>query len=115
MNPIFDIFQQLFTRYIDTPLAVLIVLSAYFFRKYLCDYFLPKWRMVHKVLLWATLVSIAYYFIVEKPGLTDQNEPVIYLITYFFATSFYEIIFSPMESWVKTNTKKSARSFGKDE
>lgn len=104
MDSIFLIFQQLFQKYVDTSLAVLIVVSAYFFRKYLCDYFLPKVNMAHKVLLWATLVSIIYYFTLQKTGVVEQRPAVIYFITYFFATSFYELLFEPLAKWVKKVT-----------
>lgn len=104
MDSIFVIFQQLFEQYVDVPLALLIVVSAYFFRKFLCNNILPEIRMEHKVLLWATLVSVIYYFTLQQTGVIEKKPPVIYFITYFFATSFYELIFQPLERWVKKMT-----------
>lgn len=100
MESIFLIFQQLFVTYVDVPLAVMIVISAYFFRKFLCNNIFPKIRMEHKVLLWATLVSIIYYFTLQKTGIFEKRPAVIYFITYFFATSFYELLFAPLVKWV---------------
>lgn len=104
MDSVFQIFQQLFQQYVDIPLAVLIVVSAYFFRKFLCNNILPKVRMEHKVLLWATLVSVIYYFTLQKTGVVEQRPAVIYFITYFFATSFYELLFQPLERWIRKTT-----------
>ena len=69
--------------------------------------------MEHKVLLWATLVSIVYYFSLQKTGVVDQRPAVIYIITYFFATSFYELVFQPLERWIKKmsgNNDKNAEA-----
>jgi hypothetical protein len=104
MDAIFLVFQQLFRQYVDIQLALLIVISAYFFKKFLCNYVLPRVRMEHKVLLWATLISVLYYFAFQQTGVVERRPAVIYFITYFFATSFYELIFQPLERWVKKMT-----------
>lgn len=104
MEFIFNIFAALFEKYIDVKLAVLIVTGAYFFRKFLCELFLPKVMMRYKVLIWTTIISVVYYFTLQKTGVVDKTPPVVYIITYFFATSFYELIFQPLEEWIKNKT-----------
>ena len=91
--------SALFKTYIDLTLAVLIVISAYWGRKYICNIF-PKISMAHKVLIWSTIITVLYYFIAQKTGIKSTDGIVKYLITYFFATSFYELVFSPLEKWV---------------
>lgn len=96
MNEVLEIIKQLFTRYIDVTLAILIVFSGYWARKYICN-ILPSWKMAHKMLIWSSLVTAVYYFAIRKAGPLLPGEGIKYVITYFFSTSFYELIFDPLE------------------
>lgn len=94
-------------KYIDITLLVIIILAAYWAKTYLCN-LLPNWRMSWKVLIFSTIVTIAYYMVLVKTGVFKSENVPVYIITYFAATSFYELFFSPLEGWIKKITGKLA-------
>lgn len=96
MQPIFDFLEL----YVDFKLIVLIVLGSYWARKFLKKIF-PKFDMAHKVLIFSTGLTIAYYYLLQRSGMFQENNLPSYFISYFMATSFYELAFKPMEKAVR--------------
>lgn len=82
---------QLLTELIDYKLVVLIILGGYWSKKYFGN-LLPSLPTAHKVLIISVFLSSVYYFIAKGSIIT-------YIITYMFATSFYELAVKPLENW----------------
>ena len=100
-----QVFTELFSKYIDVTLAILIIVTAFWFKKYMLN-ILPKVPMAHKVLLWSTAISIGYYFLLKFTGSLKKDDIVVYVITYCFTTSFYELVFSPLQTMVQNLIQK---------
>jgi len=85
-------------NYIELTLLALIVIGGIFITKYTKD--VTRIKNVHKVLIMSVLLSAIFYFA------EGQNNEFImkYLITYLFATSFYEVLVSYLLT--KLNLKK---------
>lgn len=96
MEPLFDFFS----KYVDFKFALLIVVSSYWAKKFLLKV-LPKIDMAHKVLIFSTILGVMYYMLLQRTGVVDENSLPAYLISYFIATSFYELAFAPMERAIK--------------
>lgn len=77
---------QFLTQYIDNYLFAIIILSGVFITKYTKSITIIQTK--YKVLIVATLASIAAYFITES----DSSFLPKYLFTYTLATSFYEVV-----------------------
>lgn len=91
-------------EFIDFKLVALIVLSAYWMKNFFYNLF-PQVDLKYKVLLWTSLLSILYYYVMVN--LLEQDLEFYNLaITYFAATSFYELAFKPLEDWIKKLTGK---------
>lgn len=88
-------------KLIDFKLLILIVVMARWSKRYLKDIF-PKISFSHKVLFLSTLVSVLYFFIGRHLGYYTNESFYMLLITYFTATSFYEIIYNPIETMIKS-------------
>lgn len=86
-------------EFIDFKLVVLIVFSAYWLKNFF-ENLLPQLNLKYKVLIWTTLLSALYYFVIVKV-LKQEIEVYNLVITYFAATSFYELGFKPLEKFVK--------------
>lgn len=86
-------------EFIDFKLVALIVISAYWLKNFFENLF-PQMNLKYKVLIWTTILSAMYYYAVSK--LMHQEIEVYNLvISYFAATSFYELGFKPLEKFVK--------------
>lgn len=85
--------------YLDYYLLSLIILSGIFITKYTTDI---KINNTYKILISSILISSVFYFI------EDCNKGCLnkYLFTYFFATSFYELIVSVGIKKIKELIKK---------
>lgn len=91
--------NELFTL-IDIKLAVLIIISSYWVKANF-SHIAPKIPIALKIFGWSTVLSVAYYFIGKQAGFITKESLIDLLITYFAATSFYEIFFRPLENWIK--------------
>ena len=72
-------------EHIDYLLLSLIILTGIFITKYTKE--MTKIKNVYKVLVASIVISIILYFIEDCTNECLQK----YLVTYFFATSFYEL------------------------
>jgi hypothetical protein len=91
---------QLFTDCIDWTLVLIIVLSSFWVKKNFSE-ILPAISTPIKILLWSTLVSTLYYYVNFLTGIFQLKDVACYMVTYFFATSFYEIIAKPILSMIQ--------------
>jgi hypothetical protein len=88
-----------FETNLDYYLLIMIILSGIFITKYTAKI---KIENTYKVLISSILISSVFYFI------EDCNKSCLnkYLFTYFFATSFYELIVRVVLNKVKEFIKK---------
>ena len=91
-----EILQSFYETYISTPLLLLIVLSGLFITKYTKG-LLISIKNSYKVLIVSILFSLGFYFFGECKTECIQQ----YIITYLFATSFYELL----AKWLATRTE----------
>jgi hypothetical protein len=91
--------METITIFLDYYLLVMIILSGLFITKYTKDI---KINNTYKVLISSVLISTAFY-IIQDCGKSCLNK---YLFTYFFATSFYELIVRVVLNKVKEFIKK---------
>lgn len=84
---------------IDLKLAVIIIISSYWVKKNFSDIF-KRIPLAVKVFIWSTLMSLLYYYLGQITGLFETGHLIDLLITYFFATSFYELFLKPIENYV---------------
>lgn len=92
-------FLLLLKDYIDGYLLLIIVFSAYWFRKNITSV-LPTWSMAHRVLLWSTIITILYAMAISRSTPLTVKMGIKYGLTYTVTTSFYEIIFDKLEPLV---------------
>lgn len=85
---------------IDFKLLFLIVAMSRWSKRYLKNIF-SKILLSHKILFLSTLISVVYFFVGRHMGFITNESFFILLITYFTATSFYELIFYPIENMIK--------------
>lgn len=91
-----------FETQIDWVLFVIILISSFWVKKNFEDIF-PKVSIAHKILIWCTLLTIAYVAFLHITNALVVKSLPSYCITYFFATSFYELLWKYVVDWV---TKK---------
>lgn len=91
------------TQYLDFGLVGLIVLSAYWLRANFSEIFV-KVPMKFKVLILSTIISCIYAFIMSEL-LHEKVYLFKLVVSYFTATSFYELGFKPIEDLIKKYTK----------
>lgn len=97
--------EQLFNL-IDLKLMILIIVSSYWAKKHLL-FVLPKISIAIKIFFWSTLISAAYFHLGKILGFIDKENFVDLIITYFVATSFYELFFQPLEKWITKLAKSN--------
>lgn len=91
---------KLFTECIDWTLVLIIVLSSFWVKKNFNE-ILPTMATPIKILIWSTLVTVVYYYVNYLTGIFQLKDVACYMVTYFFATSFYEIIAKPILSTIQ--------------
>lgn len=91
--------------WLDFKLIMLLVVSSYWVKKNLEGVFL-KVKVAHKILIWSTVISAIYYWLLKSTGLDESIDFVKLLLSYFAATSFYELAFEPLENFFKKLFKK---------
>lgn len=89
---------------INWELLTLIVVLARWSKRYLLQCY-PKVMFQHKVLVLSTIISFVYYYVGFIAGTLDNKSIIDLMITYFTATSFYELIFSPIERFLSKDKK----------
>lgn len=94
---------KLFTESIDWTLVLLIVLSSFWVKKNFTE-ILPKLSVAVKIFFWSTILTVLYYYINFLTGMFELKDASSYIITYLFATSFYEIIAKPVLEGLKNLT-----------
>lgn len=90
---------------VDFKLGILIIISSYWVKSNFKHCF-KKIPLSLKIFIWSTIMSFAYYFIGKYTGLFDAGNLIDLLITYFAATSFYELFFKPLENFIKSKTQE---------
>jgi len=85
---------------IDFKFAALIIISSYWVKANFSHVF-PKISIALKIFIWSTMMSIVYSLVLYFLGDLPKENFVGLLVTYFAATSFYEVFFSPLEKWLK--------------
>ena len=96
-----EIISIFFNKYISVELLILIILSGLFITKYTKG-ILVIIQNRYKILLVSIVFSILFYFLNN----CKQECILKYIITYLFATSFYELIAEWVLKIVKAKTKK---------
>lgn len=91
---------SLFDKYIDFKLVILIIVASYWAKKFLTAN-APFVSMAWRVLIFSTVITILYYLLLRKTGVFEVEDIPVYFISYFTATSFYELGFVPLERFVK--------------
>jgi len=104
------------TALIDVKLLIFIVMSSLWYKKVLSVDITNliakvkwlKWlSLTHQIFLWSTIICGLYAFISYKTGLMEIKEWANYAVTYFAATSFYDLLWRPIEDFfVKKFGKK---------
>lgn len=92
--------MQTLINIIDIKLMVLIIISSYWGNRYFKK-IIPKMGLTFKIFIWSTILSFVYFHIGKELGIVDNNSVIDLLITYFTATSFYELAFKPLENLIK--------------
>lgn len=99
-------FYQQFIDRIDAVILVLVILSGFFQKKYLAGLVLSKQQNTDgalKTLALSFIVCLAWILLKRDGKATAWAD---YFITYFFATSLYELILSPFKKWIQKYTGK---------
>lgn len=96
---------------IDTVIVAIVFLAGFFQEKYLCRF---KWSNDNrfdaglKTLVVSIIVSTLYIFLVYREAQrTDENAFIPwgkYLISWFTATSLYDMGIRPLRKWIKKKT-----------
>jgi putative effector of murein hydrolase LrgA (UPF0299 family) len=104
MNEFFDSFA---TK-IDIYIVGLVLLSGFFQNKYFKGFKINKkdesYDSALKTLLLSAVVSVVYIYLLKDPEKADNWSK--YFISYFMATSIYELIVSKFVDWIKLKTGK---------
>lgn len=104
MELISELMAELF-NVVDFKLALLIIISSFWVKKNF-KYILKRIPMSLKVLVWSTLMAVLYYYIGYITDLFKVGNVINLLITYLFATSFYELLIKPFEKSIKEKINK---------
>ena len=101
MNNFFDSLMDK----IDLVIIGLVLCSGFFQKRYLRGL---KWAADEgydsalKTLAVSAIVSVAYIMLVKNPA--NENNWAKYFISYFAATSLYEMLIDPFVKWIKAKT-----------
>lgn len=99
---------------LDVIIIAIVLLSGFFQERYL-----PEWKVAKDPRLCAALKTLfvsfiagsIYIFLIYKQekGVAEQGAKVLlpwvkYFISYFFATSLYDMVIRPFRKWIKAKT-----------
>lgn len=98
-----NFFQPLLDS-IDFVIVGLVLLSGFFQKRYFSGFKISKANEGHdsamKTLLVSAVVSVVYILLIKDPE--KGNSWSKYFISYFAATSLYELIISPFTKWIQS-------------
>ena len=89
---------------IDFIIVLLVFLSGYFQEQYLCGWILskiPRYDAAIKTLLVSFVVSSVYIYFMYRNDRTVAVPYVKYFISYFVATSLYDLAVKPVRDLIK--------------
>lgn len=98
---------------LDVIVIVLVFLSGFFQEKYLCEFKWVKDARIDaslKTLIVSFVVSSIYIFLMYKEAkrIAEDGKALVpwakYFISYFAATSLYDLGIKPLRRWIKTKT-----------
>lgn len=109
-----DFIQDLQTKWnIDLAIVAIVILSGFFQERFLFTWRLVKDNRLNaalKTLIVSVLASSLYIFFAYKQSLSVQSDVRVlipwgkYFISYFAATSVYDIIIRPIRKWIAKKT-----------
>lgn len=98
-------FFNSFADKLDFWVIGIVLCSGFFQQKYMEGFYLSKNNRLDgalKTLLVSTLASCAYIFLLKDPD--SANNWAKYFVSYFAATSLYELLVTPFVRWLKRVT-----------
>lgn len=98
MNNFFDIV----TSHLDLVIVAIVLGSGFFGKIYLKGLVLTKdssYDNALKTLIVSFIASSIYIALIKDPE--KPNNWAMYFLSYFFATSFYELLINPFVNWIK--------------
>jgi hypothetical protein len=104
MNNFFDIVSQ----HIDFVIVTIVLCSGFFGKIYLKGLVLTKdggYDNALKTLIVSFIASTVYIVLIKDPE--KPNNWAMYFLSYFFATSLYELLINPFVNWIKTKLPSS--------
>ena len=104
MNNFFDILQS----HLDFVVVAIVLCSGFFQKMYLKGFSFAKdasYDSALKTLAVSFVASAIYIILIKNPE--KPNNWAMYFLSYFFATSLYELLINPFINWVKAKTGQS--------
>lgn len=101
MNPFFEKFAEM----LDIYIIGLVILSGFFQKKYFKGFCLSKdgaYDSALKTLGLSAIVSGIYILLVKDPNVATPYAK--YFLSYFAATSLYELLINPFVKWIQKKT-----------
>lgn len=98
-------FFESFLDKLDWVIVVLVLLCGFFQKRYLKGFSLSKetsYDSALKTLFLSAVVASLYIFLLKDPN--KVNNWSKYFISYFAATSLYELLVTPFLAWIKSKT-----------
>mgnify|MGYP001558409558 FL=1 len=98
-------FFNAFADKLDIAIVGIVLCSGFFQKMYLKGFTLSKdtgYDSALKTLLVSAVASAIYIFFLKDAG--DANNWAKYFISYFGATSLYELLVQPFVNWIKAKT-----------
>lgn len=92
---------------IDFYIVCLVLASGFFQNRYLTGIVISKTNSLDsalKTLLVSFCVSAIYIMLIKNPE--KSSNWAKYFLSYFFATSMYELLVDPFVNWIKKVTNK---------
>lgn len=99
-----NFFDSLLDKF-DVWIVVLVLCSGFFQRMYLKGFYFSKdasYDSALKTLLVSAVVSVVYILLFKDPD--KANNYAKYFVSYFGATSLYELLINPFVTWIKNKT-----------
>lgn len=106
MNNFFDSFADK----LDIAIVGIVLCSGFFQKLYLKAFYLSKdasYDSALKTLLVSAVASSLYIVFLKDPN--SANSWAKYFISYFGATSLYELLISPFTNWIKSKFGSSEK------
>ena len=111
MNSFFDAI----TSRIDFVIVAIVLCSGFFQARYMASIVWIKnirQDQAVKTLVVSAFVSIMYIILVKNPEKGEYY--AMYFLSYFFATSLYELLINPFTKWLKSAFSQKGKQDGED-